>query len=654
LVAAVLVLTACERNTIAPDTNTTELRGRAVALDVDLDSFTVRQASGSGGATVASAMGLSYALLGHNEVTTTVSNVTTQELHSPHRVRIKFDLSLTNNLSGADLVPATFPEPPTAQVVAFPFSTEPSSWFGMYVRTTSDWNGTGQPGSGAPWNFFNNDRRCFGATPPSDCYRWEAFGEVLAAGATSAPHNVGFDIAPNIRRFRVYVVVAADIHERPMTPGTGGLAGTVTSPGRGALAGVHVAAAGHEATTGATGLFVLSGLTPGAVPLTLTDLPDGCTAPATTVTVVAGEIASVNIVVDCPSAGAVEGQVLANEAGLQDVTVQVEGTAFSGRTGSEGGYHIDGIPAGLQRLLVTGLPANCTDPGAQVVTVVAGRVARALFNVTCPTGAPERIVAISVQTGNSEVYVLNVDGSSPTRLTFTPEAEMQPAWSPDAQRIVFSRRSTTGTLRERLVVMSADGSTEQAITDLMVAARNPSWSPDGSRIAFTCSLPTSLGNELCVVNADGTDLHLVEESPGSTIVALFPDWDPTSDRVAYIPNGSLANPGGVFTYVTSGGVNSGDVTTGLDFANAPAWSPNGSRLAFSRIVTDGDIYVVDAAGGTPVNLTNSVGTENTPTWTRDGASVVYETNGDLYRVSASGGAPVRLTSGGMFLTPHIR
>jgi Tol biopolymer transport system component len=146
----------------------------------------------------------------------------------------------------------------------------------------------------------------------------------------------------------------------------------------------------------------------------------------------------------------------------------------------------------------------------------------------------------------------------------------------------------------------------------------------------------------------------VEESPGSTIVALFPDWDPTSDRVAYIPNGSLANPGGVFTYVTSGGVNSGDVTTGLDFANAPAWSPNGSRLAFSRIVTDGDIYVVDAAGGTPVNLTNSVGTENTPTWTRDGASVVYETNGDLFRVSASGGAPVRLTSGGMFLTPHIR
>lgn len=657
LAAAVLVIAACERNTMSPDsTNSTELRGRAVALDVDLDSFTVRQVSGTGSVVggANAAMGLSFALLGHNEVTTTITNVTTQNLTSPHRVRIKFDLSLTNNLSGADLVPATFPEPPTAQVVAFPFSTEPSSWFNISVRTTGDWNGTGQPGSGAPWNFFNNDHHCFGSTPPSDCYRWEAFGAVLAAGATSAPRNVGFDIAPNIRRFRVYVVVAADIRERPLPAGTGGIAGTVTSAARGALAGVTVSGGGHNATTGATGLFVLSGLTPGEVSLTLAGLPAGCTAPATSAMVVAGEIASANIVVECPSAGAVEGQVVANAAGLQGVAVRVNGTAFAATTGSEGGFHIDGVPAGPQQLALSGLPGGCTDPGLQAVTVVAGGVAHVQINVTCPAAAPERIVATSVQTGNSELYVLNADGSNPTQLTFTTDAEMQPTWSPDAQRIVFTRRTGSGSAaRERLFIVAADGSGEQPITDLLLGARNASWSTDGSQIAFTCSLPTSFGNELCVVNADGTNLHLVVDGDGFSFIALFPDWNPASDRIAYVPF-SLANPDGSFTYVASGGASVGGVTTSLDFATAPAWSPNGGRLAFSRLVQDGDIYVVDAAGGTPVNVTNGAGSKNTPTWTRDGASIVYEKGGDLYRVSAAGGASEPLTTGGMYFSPHIR
>jgi TolB protein len=651
LAAAVLVLAACERNTIAPESSDPELRGRAVALDVDLDSFTVRQASGSGSVLGGgSPMGLNIALLGHNEVTTTISNVTTQSLSSPHRVRIKFDLALTNNLSGADLVPATFPEPPTQQVVAFPFSTEPASWYGLYVKATGDWNGTGQPGSGAPWNFFNNDNHCFGSAPPSDCYRWEAFGPVLGAGATSTPHQVGFDISPHIRRFRVYVVVAADIRERSLPAGTGGIAGTVTSPGRGALADVAVSGGGHSATTGATGLFVLSGLTPGTVSLTLANLPDGCTAPATNATVVAGEITTSNIVVSCPSAGAVEGQVLSGGAGLTGVTVRVNGTAFSATTGSEGGYHIDDVPAGLQQLSLAGLPANCVDPGAQSVVIVAGGTAHFSFNVTCPSGAPERIVATSVQTGNAELYVLNIDGSGPIRLTFTPESELQPTWSPDKERIVFLRRSTSGTFRERLVIISADGASEMPLTDLLATARNPSWSADGSKIAFTCSLTQT--NELCVVNADGTDLHALVDGNGESFVALFPDWDPASDRIAFLAD--AANPDGSFFYSSSSGASLGGVTTNLDLSTAPAFSPNGTRLAFARLVTDNDIYVVDAAGGTAVPITSGAGAKNSPTWTRDGSNVIYESGGDLYRVSAAGGGSVQLTSGGMYLTPHVR
>jgi TolB protein len=156
------------------------------------------------------------------------------------------------------------------------------------------------------------------------------------------------------------------------------------------------------------------------------------------------------------------------------------------------------------------------------------------------------------------------------------------------------------------------------------------------------------------MNADGSNLHIVLDENGYSFIALSPDWDPTQDRIAYVPF-SMANPDGMFAFVTSGGVSGGDVTFGLDAATGPAWSPDGSHIAFSRIVADGDIYVVDAAGGTPVNVTNNgPGAKNNPTWTRDGTSIVYEKLGDLYRVSAAGGTPVRLTTGGVYFTPHIR
>jgi hypothetical protein len=639
----VLPFAACERNTTEP-VGDSELRGRAIALDVDLDSNFVRQA-GSGA-------GEAGALLGHNEVTATMTNWTKTNLGSPSRVRVRFDLALTNNLANADLVPATFPEPPTAQVVAFPFSTEPSTWWHGKVKATSDWNGTGQPGSGSPWNFFNNDRHCYGSLPPSDCYRWEAFGAVVNAGATTPARNVGFDVDYSVRRFRVYVVVAADIRERPLPEGTGGVAGTVTSANRGPLAGVLVSGGGELAATGATGLFVLSGLTPGDVALTLSNLPSGCTAPASTVTVVAGQVTATTIAVDCPAAGAVSGQVVSNGTGLAGLEVRVVGTGFSATTNDDGGFHFDGVLAGAQSLTLVTVPAGCTDPGATSVTVPAAGVVHTVINVQCPTAGAGRLAVMSTQSGNNELWVLDLDGSNPTRLTFTAEAELFPAWSPDASQIAFVRR--TGS-QELVVVVNADGTNERVLTPLLPDAANPTWSPDGQRIAFTCLLPPDgFGDELCLMNADGSNLHIVRDRDGFSFPALHPDWHPNADRLAHLP-GSVANPDGQFMFVGSDGLLAGDVTTGLNAAIMPAWSPDGATLAFSRIQGgDNDIYTIPANGGTPVTVASGPGMKNSPTWTRDGSSIVYESGGNLYRVSTAGGTPVQLTTGGVYFTPHVR
>ena len=54
-------------------------------------------------------------------------------------------------------------------------------------------------------------------------------------------------------------------------------------------------------------------------------------------------------------------------------------------------------------------------------------------------------------------------------------------------------------------------------------------------------------------------------------------------------------------------------------------SPDGSQIAFAAV---GDIYVVPSAGGKPVNLTNDSALDTDPSWSPDGASLVYSSDKD--------------------------
>jgi hypothetical protein len=209
----VACLGACRSEVTAPVTNNDPgelLRGKAVAIQVDLAAGTARVRGPEPPTAKAS-----FALLGRNEISASITNLSRSRVgeFTPSRVRVRFDLILTNRLVNSDLVPSTFPAPPAPQVVAFPFATEPAGLFGLKVVASSDWNGTGATGSGSPHNFFN-DAICVSLTPPGDCFRWEAFGAQLAAGGHTRAQRVGFDVDPTVSSFTLYVAVAADIRER--------------------------------------------------------------------------------------------------------------------------------------------------------------------------------------------------------------------------------------------------------------------------------------------------------------------------------------------------------------------------------------------------------------------------------------------------------
>ena len=127
-----------------------------------------------------------------------------------------------------------------------------------------------------------------------------------------------------------------------------------------------------------------------------------------------------------------------------------------------------------------------------------------------------------------------------------------------------------------------------------------------------------------------------------------PAWSPDGTQLAY----ASGKPGALDIYVQPVGDSSAAVditpnTTGDDVD--PDWSPDGSTIAFaSNRGGNYDLYAIDAHGANLRRLTSDAARERSPDWSPDGRALVYASNASgsdqLYTLPAAGGAPTRLTT----------
>jgi Tol biopolymer transport system component len=121
-----------------------------------------------------------------------------------------------------------------------------------------------------------------------------------------------------------------------------------------------------------------------------------------------------------------------------------------------------------------------------------------------PDWSPDgsKIAFSSDRDGDSEVYVINADGTGLVQLTDNKGYDGRPRWSPDGRQIAFE------TDREGdwdIYVMNADGSSPKALTvNAKAADWMESWSPDGQWLVYASN---SAGgeDELYIIRSDGTD-----------------------------------------------------------------------------------------------------------------------------------------------------
>lgn len=269
---------------------------------------------------------------------------------------------------------------------------------------------------------------------------------------------------------------------------------------------------------------------------------------------------------------------------------------------------------------------------------------------TAVGGGSGRIAFSSFRDGDSQIYIMNADGSDQVRLLETSGRAKQPVWSPDGSRIAMIMSKIEEGHNLDLYMMESDGSNLIRLTEFPSIESDPCWSPNGSRIAFVSSQDSYIDLErgpitvynIFVIDADGSNFTQLSVGEAQD---LSPSWSPDGTRIAFHSN----RDGNFDIFIMKAdGSDLANVTLHPSNDQFPAWSPDGTQIAFTSD-RDGneEIYTMRADGSELERLTEDIGRSKRPVWSLDGKLIAFysdrEGNFEIYVMAKDGSGVTQLT-----------
>jgi Tol biopolymer transport system component len=301
---------------------------------------------------------------------------------------------------------------------------------------------------------------------------------------------------------------------------------------------------------------------------------------------------------------------------------------------------IPGVRAGPTSMILEGVSGNCVITGGpeRFVSVAFNAVTEVSFFVNCVTSGS---ILVTVETVGVD---LDPDGYG---FTLYQEGSIFVAGSLPANGSVSRNYLHPGDY-----VLSLSGISENCSAASLGPVTLKAGRETQLLIDIKCASLSNLafvglfnGNyEIFTAKTDGAELRQLTFKPG---LDNNPAWSPDGTRIAFSTN----RDGNVEIYVMNAdGGNPVRLTTSPTAQDrSPAWSPDGTRIAFVSDVGGGThIYVMNADGTNQVRLTNNAGPDYDPEWAPDGKRIAFTSNWEgtagIWLVNADGTGATRLTS----------
>jgi Tol biopolymer transport system component len=238
-----------------------------------------------------------------------------------------------------------------------------------------------------------------------------------------------------------------------------------------------------------------------------------------------------------------------------------------------------------------------------------------------------------------DIVVSNADGSGLRQLTFGAAADVQPAFSPDGTKIAYQSLVESKDVVE-LFVMDVDGThrtmiaTKPARVDVSglvdIEWWRLSWSPDSRSVSYTARVDGR--PEIFVVRADGTGATMIGDP---MLEGQDPAWSPDGSRIAFHGGRYDAERGIYLMSADGSGLRRLTRQPGVLESNTgsyymPEWSPDGASIAYS--VWSGEpavqpksqqIWIVDVKTGVERPISNAAQFNDYPAWSPDGSRLAY-------------------------------
>lgn len=223
-----------------------------------------------------------------------------------------------------------------------------------------------------------------------------------------------------------------------------------------------------------------------------------------------------------------------------------------------------------------------------------------------------------------ELRIVDTKTKATRALLTVEESAAYPRFSPDGKWIVLQHRIAGNA---EICVISVDGGDVRNLTNNPARDIQPSWSPDGSKIVFTSNRE---GNydvfSIYTMNSDGSNVHRIYYSYA---ISSFPAWSPDGQTIVFGNDKEDSRTGNFELFSIEPETTNPErrLTVRRKYDIQPAFSPDGRRIAFASN-TDGnyEIYVMNADGSAPVRITRDAAEDSAPAWSPDGKRIIFSSD----------------------------